>query len=274
VKREESMSENRLKGEVAIVTGGASGIGRATCGLFAREEAQVVVVDVNQKNIDETLGGLEGQGHLGLRLDVSREADMDEMAKRVTERFERIDVLVACAAILRGSGSSPQPLQKISAEEWDQVMGVNLRGMFLSNRAVLPQMIRQRKGNIVNLSSVAGRQGRALDAPYCASKFGVIGMSEALSEEVSRLGVRVQVVLPDAVRTPIWEQNGPVPCPEDALPPERVAEVILSLVTLPWDSVMSSVTIAPFKTRRRKARPEADRSAVGNAVAAGIERSS
>jgi short-subunit dehydrogenase len=135
-------------------------------------------------------------------------------------------------------------------------------------------MIRQRKGNIVNLSSVAGRQGRAHDAPYCASKFGVIGMSEALAEEVSRLGVRVQVVLPDAVRTPIWEQNGPIPCPEDALPPERVAELILTMVTLPWDSVMGSVTIAPFKTRRRKTRSEGEESSSLGAVVAGAERSS
>jgi NAD(P)-dependent dehydrogenase (short-subunit alcohol dehydrogenase family) len=268
------MSEKKLSGEAAVVTGGASGIGRATSRLFAREGAQVAVVDVNQKNIDETLAELEGEGHLGLRLDVSREADMEELASRVTGRFGRIDVLVACAAILRGSGSSPQPLYKVSAGEWDQVLGVNLRGMFLSNRAVLPQMIRQRKGNIVNLSSVAGRQGRAHDAPYCASKFGVIGMSEALAEEVSRLGVRVQVVLPDAVRTPIWEQNGPIPCPEDALPPERVAELILTMVTLPWDSVMGSVTIAPFKTRRRKTRSEGEESSSLGAVVAGAERSS
>jgi NAD(P)-dependent dehydrogenase (short-subunit alcohol dehydrogenase family) len=217
----------------------------------------VVVVDVHQGNIDATLRDLreireEHDAFLGLLLDVRDEQAMESMARLTIEKFGRIDALVACAGILRGTGSSPMPLARISTAEWEQVLDTNLKGMFLSNRAVLPAMIRQRAGDIINISSVSGRQGRAHDAPYCASKFGVIGMSESLAEEVRGYGIRVQIVLPDAVDTPMWNQNGPVPCPPDALPPERVAELIVYMLRQPPDTMLLGVTIAPFRARRRK----------------------
>lgn len=252
------MTEGRLDGHVAIVTGGASGIGKATCHVFAQEGAHVVVADISDESIARVVAELPGgeREHLGVRVDVRDEAQVESMAQRAVERFGGVDILVASAGVLRGSGSSPQPLYKISVEEWDQVLDTNLKGMFLTNRAVLPHMIKKRRGNIVNLSSVQGKRGSAHDAPYCASKFGVIGMSEALAEEVGRLGVRVQIVMPDAVRTPIWDQNGPIPCPDDALPPERVASLVLTMVTQPWDTILTGVTIAPFKTRRRKSKKD------------------
>jgi len=256
---------------VAIVTGGASGIGRAACRRLAEAGAKVVVVDVSSARVEETIAELRGvadgaegaegvEGFMGLVLDVRREQEMEEMARRTLERFGRIDVLLASAGILRGRGSSPKPLSEVSVDEWDQVLETNLKGMFLSNRAVLPAMIRQRGGDIINMSSVSGKQGRAHDAPYCASKFGVIGMSEALAEEVRSQGVRVQVLMPDAVDTAIWDQNGPVPRPANALPPERVADLILYMISQPSDVILLGAVIAPFRSRRRGAgpRPPAD----------------
>ncbi len=245
----------RLQSRVAIVTGGASGIGQATCYALAREGAQVVAVDFNPDRLEATLAELnrynpiEGE-HLALCLDVSNEQDMASMADQTLEKFGNIDILVSSAGILRGTGQPPQPLMRISTEEWDQVLDTNLKGMFLSNRAVLPAMMKRRQGNIINLSSVSGTQGRAFDAPYCASKFGVIGMSESLAEEVRNSGIRVQIVIPDAVDTPIWDQNGPVPRPPNALAPERVAELILYLVTQPGDTMIMGAVIAPFGRRR------------------------
>ena len=245
----------KVQDQVAIVTGGASGIGRATCCALAREGAHVVAVDCNTQMLEETLDELNALnpcygGHLALKLDVSSERDMEAMADQAMEKFGQIDILVASAGILRGRGSSPQPLARISTEEWDQVLDTNLKGVFLSNRSVLPAMMKRRHGNIVNLSSVSGRQGRAYDAPYCASKFGVIGMSESLSEEVRNAGIRVQVVIPDAVDTPIWDQNGPVPKPPNALPSERVADLIVYLVTQPADTMILGPVIAPFGRRK------------------------
>ena len=254
-----------LHSKVVIVTGGASGMGRATCSALAREGAAVVVVDVHQENIDATLRDLreireEQDAFLGLLLDVRDERAMESMAERTIEKFDRIDALVASAGILRGTGSSPMPLARISTSEWEQVLDTNLKGMFLSNRAVLPTMIKQRAGDIINISSVSGKQGRAHDAPYCASKFGVIGMSESLAEEARGYGVRVQIIMPDAVDTPMWDQNGPVPCPSDALPPERVAELIVYMLKQPSDTMLLGVTIALFRSRRRKKSRSADRS--------------
>ncbi len=263
-------------GRVAIVTGGASGIGRAVCGRLARAGARVVVVDVTPARVEETLDELRGLGAgpgdlLGLTRDVRLEEQMEEMARATLERFDRIDVLVACAGILRGRGSVPKPLAQISVDEWDQVLDTNLKGMFLSNRAVLPAMLRQRSGDIVNLSSTSGRQGRPLDGPYSASKFGVVGMSEALAEEVRSHGVRVQVLMPDAVDTAIWDQNGPVAKPANALPPERVADLILFMISQPDDTILLGTVIAPFRSRRRAAPrpPEAARAGDLSPEAAG-----
>ncbi|MFH1417786.1 MAG: SDR family oxidoreductase [Planctomycetota bacterium] len=252
-----SEQKSVLHAKAVIVTGGASGIGNATCRALAREGAHVVVVDVTREKVDSTLEevrslSVHGDAHLGLVLDVRDEAAMASMADGTLSKFGSIDALVASAGVLRGTGSSPKPLAQISTAEWDQVLDTNLKGTFLSNRAVLPAMIRQRSGDIVNISSVSGKQGRAHDSPYCASKFGINGMSESLAEEVRPYGIRVQIVMPDAVNTPIWNQNGPVPCPPDALPPERVADLIVYLLKQPPDTVLGGVTIAPMRARRRR----------------------
>jgi NAD(P)-dependent dehydrogenase (short-subunit alcohol dehydrogenase family) len=252
------MSEERLRplaGKTAIVTGGSSGIGRATCMALARAGAQLVAVGTHPGRLQETLSALNGiapgAGHLAMQLDVRSEPDMVAMARRTLERFGRIDILVASAAILRVPGILPKPLAETTIDEWDRVIDTNLRGMFLSNRAVLAPMIAQGGGEIVNISSVSGKEGRPHDGPYCASKFAVIGLSQSLAAEVRGQGIRVQVVLPDATDTPIWEQNKPVPMPSNAIPAERVADLIVFLITQPRDAVLGQQVIAPFLIRRR-----------------------
>jgi NAD(P)-dependent dehydrogenase (short-subunit alcohol dehydrogenase family) len=239
-----------LRDAVVIVTGGASGIGLATCRSLARAGACVVAVGRSRQRLDEAMTELAefadgGDRHLGLPLDVSSEADMKQMAEAVVARFGRIDALVACAGILRADGNAVKPLAQVTAAEWDQLLDINLKGMYLSNRAVLPAMLKQRRGDIINLSSIRGRQGRAYDGPYSASKFGIIGMSEALAEEVAGAGIRVQVVLPGAVATPIWLQNGFISMPSNAIPPERVADLILFMLTLPVDCRLLTPAIVP-----------------------------
>ena len=246
----------RLDGKTAVVTGGASGIGRSTCLALSDAGANVVVVDLHPERVEDVVDELSGSpaAALGLALDVRQEADMARMADATVDRFGRIDVLVTCAAILRGPGGSPRPLVDVEADEWRTVIDTNLTGMFLSNRAVLPAMIAQRKGDIVNVSSTSGREGRAHDAPYCASKFGVVGMSESLAAEVRNRNIRVQILLPDATDTPLWDQNLPVPKPAEAMPPERIAETILFLVTLPDDTIIPSMSVVPFGRRQRLRR--------------------
>jgi NAD(P)-dependent dehydrogenase (short-subunit alcohol dehydrogenase family) len=253
-----SFSNGELTGKVAIVTGGASGIGQATCLALAKNGASVVVVDLAGPRLEETIGKFATEPSwttsppLGLTADVRNENDLQEMVQRTLDQFGRIDLLVHCAGILRGKGSGPKFLHQISLEEYEEVVDTNLKGTFLCNRAVLPAMMQQRQGHIINVSSTSGIKGRAFDSVYCASKFGIVGLSEALLEEVRQYGIRVHVVLPDAVDTPIWDQNGPVRAPKDSLPPERVADLIAYLAMLPSDMVLNNLVLLPFRTRQRK----------------------
>jgi NAD(P)-dependent dehydrogenase (short-subunit alcohol dehydrogenase family) len=256
--------ESELSGKVAIVTGGTGGIGRASCLALARRGVRLVIVDRSadtiealQRAIAEDVRTPIARETLGLALDVTKESDMQTMARRALEQFGQIDMLIHCAGILRAPGTLPKPLADLSLSEWEAVIDINLTGTFLSNRAVLPAMIAQREGTIINLSSTSGRRGRAHDSAYCASKFGVVGMTEALAEEVRQYGIKVEVLLPDAVDTPLWEQNGPIK-PEYALAPERVADLIAFMVALPRDTILGAPVLAPFRARRRvvKDRPK------------------
>lgn len=250
--------ETGLESKVSIVTGAGSGIGYACAKLLFSKKSKVVLVDINQDNLTKTVAELKDIGDpsniLSLPLNVCKEADMAEMVSQTLSRFERIDNLVASAGILRSQGTLKTTLET-SLEEWQRVIQTNLTGTFVSDRAVLPTMISQKQGDIVNISSVSGRQGRAFDAAYCASKFGIIGLSESLAEEVSSYGIRVQTILPDAVDTPLWDQNGPkaIRAPF-TLPPERIAELILYLLMLPRDTFLLNPVVASFKGRKKRAK--------------------
>jgi 3-oxoacyl-[acyl-carrier protein] reductase len=246
-----------LTGQVSVVTGGAGGIGLATAVALARAGASVAVVDREAQLVRAAAAAVEGVGDglLQVVADVRVEADVMRMVEQTLARFGRIDILVAAAGILRPG--EPKPVVKMDVSDWDAVIDTNLKGVFLSNRAVLPTMIAQRSGHIINVASTSGREGRALDAAYSASKAGVIGLTEAAAKEVSRYGVRVNTVLPGAVDTPLWEQNAPLPRPDELLPPERVADLIVYLVTLPGETILLEPVIVPFGTLR-PARPNVD----------------
>ena len=248
-----------LRGKVVIVSGSTGGIGHATARALAELGASGVVADIDSARVESVaavVAGLGAGGALGMALDVRREEDHARLVQATLERFGRIDALIVCAGILRKRGTPPKLVGDVGVDEWDDVMAVNLRGVFLANRAVLPTLLAQRSGLIVNLSSVQGLQGRAYDSAYCASKFGVIGLSQAIADEVKSFGVKVQALMPAAVATPFWEQNLPAPMPSDAMPAERVADLIVFMLLQPEDSVLVGPVIAPVGARRRKAAPK------------------
>jgi NAD(P)-dependent dehydrogenase (short-subunit alcohol dehydrogenase family) len=244
------MSTRSLTGRVAIVTGASSGIGRATCLALAQAGAQIVAVGRNEDRLAAAaalvaeIGG-NASSSLVLPLDVRSESDMQGMAARTLERFGRIDILVNAAGILRAPGTTLRTLAQLPTADWDEVLDINLRGTFLANRAVLPAMLAARSGDILNLSSKSGRAGIAFDAPYCASKFGVNGLSEALAEEVRPFGVRVQVLAPGKFATEVLQQAGPLPQPTGIPPPERVAEVIRWMLSMPEDTRLLAPVVEP-----------------------------
>jgi 3-oxoacyl-[acyl-carrier protein] reductase len=243
-----------LDSNVGIITGGSSGIGRATAVALAGSGANVVIVGRDATRVADVRSEVDRVGGpgtaLGLLLDVRRETDMYEMVQRCLEHFGRIDALVTCAGVAtrRPNGRAlPDPFPRIGLDEWDTVIGTNLRGVFLSNRAVLPTMIAQRRGEIINVSSArAGRVGTAYASVYSASKFGVIGLSEALAQEVGQFGVGVHVIYPDVTDTPMLVVAGGTTRYSAALPPARVADAIVRLLSLPDGVVLRNVVVAPF----------------------------
>jgi NAD(P)-dependent dehydrogenase (short-subunit alcohol dehydrogenase family) len=243
-------------GRVVLITGAASGIGRAAARALAARGASCVVADLDPARVAQEAEALAALGpgpHMGVRCDVRSEEDTRGLVETALQRFGRFDALVHSAGILRGGGGLPRPVASLPAAEFRQVLDVNLRGTYLMNRAVLPHFMERRGGTILNLSSLSGLHGRAHDAAYCASKFGVAGLTGTVRAEAERYGVRVAAIFPDVVDTPLWDQNGPIPRPGDALPPERIADLIVFMLEQPEDTVLTSPVIAPLRARRRRA---------------------
>jgi len=247
--------------KVAIVTGGSRGIGRATCIALANQGFSVIVVGTNPERIDQTLNLLNGgctspqTCHLGLALDVRKEADMQEMANQAIERFGRIDLLVASAGLgkkVRSDRSLPRPTTELSLDEWHALLDVNLTGMFLSNRAVLLAMISQASGQIVNICSSTtpnGLRGEPYAPAYCASKFGVVGLTESLAEEMRPYGIRVQAVFPGLVDTGMIAKTALAQRYGGLLRVEDVAEIIVYLTQQPADTVIVHPHLLPCLQR-------------------------
>ena len=190
----------RLAGKVGLITGAAQGIGLATALKFAREGAIVVVCDIHQAAVDaavlqcQTLGATAA----GYVMDVTQRANVDAVVARIIEQFGRIDVLVNNAGITQDA-----PMQKMTLEQFDRVIDVNLRGVFHCAQAVADIMVAQGGGVILNASSVVGIYGNFGQTNYAATKFGVIGFTKTRSRELGPKGVRVNAVAPGFIATPI-----------------------------------------------------------------------
>src|SRR5215470_11496279 len=164
----------KLEGKVAVVTGGARGIGAAICGRYAAEGARVAVADILESEASATAAAV-GRGAFPVRLDVTRRASIDAMVEQVTGTAGRIDILVNNAAVF-----DMAPLLEITEESYDRQFAVNVKGLLFTLQAVAAQMVGQgRGGKIVNMSSQAGRRGEALVAVYCATKAAVISLTQS-----------------------------------------------------------------------------------------------
>jgi 3-oxoacyl-[acyl-carrier protein] reductase len=196
---------DKLRDRVAIVTGGARGIGGAIAGAFAAEGADVVIADVLPEDIAapvlEAIGAAGGRG-VFVHADVSDEADVRAMVARVRRELGEIDILV------NNAGTFSQVFfQDLTAAEWDRVLGVNLRGCFLCTRMVIPAMLERGRGAIINIASQLGQIGGTEMVHYSASKAGVIGFTKALAREVSGRGVRVNAIAPGPILTEMMAQE-------------------------------------------------------------------
>jgi 3-oxoacyl-[acyl-carrier protein] reductase len=185
---------------VVVITGGSRGIGRAIAFRFADEKPKLVLVhyDPDDSVAEETLHRLADQGVQGEahRIDVSNRGDVDRLFKDVLARFGRVNVLVNNAGITKDG-----LLMRMSEDEWDLVLRVNLKGVFNCTQAVIRSMIKERSGRIVNISSVAGQIGNAGQTNYAASKAGIMGFTKSLAREVGSRGITVNAVAPGYINT-------------------------------------------------------------------------
>jgi NAD(P)-dependent dehydrogenase (short-subunit alcohol dehydrogenase family) len=236
-----------MSGRVAIVTGGSGGIGAAVAHSFAMAGAAVLIVGRTGARLAAAEGRLREvtrpDAVLALEGDVRREEDMAAVAGAAVARWGRIDVLVTCAGVDARVRAVPDPVATLPISSWQAVIDTNLRGTFLAVRAVLPTMFAQHRGDVLTVSSApAGLHGQALAAAYCASKFGVCALSEALAEEVRGKGVRVQMLVPGLVDTPLVQGSTLSTRLGPPLPPDRVGAMARALVTLP-----DEVTVPPVR---------------------------
>lgn len=190
----------KLENKVAIITGAGSGIGRATALLFAQEGAKVVVADINEKSGMEVVEEIKNAGGEGLfiGLDATNREQTKQMVKDALEKYGRIDVLINNAGITQDALVS-----KMTEDQWDRVINVNLKGAFNCIQAVIEVMVNQSKGVIINASSISGVCGNIGQTNYAAAKAGLIGMTKTLAKELGKKGIRVNAVAPGFIITPM-----------------------------------------------------------------------
>lgn len=192
----------RLDGKVAIITGGAKGLGREFCFDFAKEGAKVVMAAhrFDTEDAKQAANEIENKGGLPLEVDVTNEESTKLMAEKTIEKFSRIDILLNNAAMYRGI--TRKGILEIPIDEWDSLMAVNLKGIFLCCRAVIPQMIKQNKGKILDISSETAFTGSKGMIHYVASKGGALGFTRCLAAELGQYNICVNTVCPGFTDTP------------------------------------------------------------------------
>ena len=226
----------KLKGKVALVTGAAQGIGKAVALLLARHGADIVVSDINLEKAEETAKEIESTGvnAMAVKLDVASLSDVERTVAAILEKFAKIDILVNNAGITRD-----KLILRMTEEDWDLVLKVNLKGTFNCTKAVVKHMAKQRSGKIVSIASVVGEMGNAGQVNYSASKAGVIGLTKTIAREFAQRGINVNAIAPGYIETPMTEVL-PEKVKEELkrlIPmerlgkPEDVAEAVLFLVS-------------------------------------------
>ncbi len=236
----------KLQGKVALITGGAQGIGKAIALLFAREGAAVVAADINLEKARQTCREVEslGGGALAVGGNVADAKQAEAMVQEAIQRFGRLDILVNNAGITRD-----QVLLRMKEEDWDLVMAVNLKGAFQCTKAALRFFLKQKSGKVVNIASVTGQMGNAGQANYAASKAGLIGFTKSIAREYASRNIQVNAVAPGFIDTAMSQaipQKGrellvqQIPM-ERLGTPEDVAEAVLFLASGAADYITGQV---------------------------------
>lgn len=232
-----------LEKKIAIVTGAGRGIGRAIAYALAREGANVVAAARTQLEIDAVANEVKRLGRKAIAVcaDVSQEADVKTLVARTVETFGTVDILINNAGI--GAFAN---VVDLSTDTFDGMWGINVRGVFLCSRAVLPYMTKQKSGDIINISSLAGRNAFVGGAGYCATKWALIGFARCLMLEVREHNIRVITICPGSVDTGFGDHRKNSPRSSGNIPKaEDVAQVVVDTLRMPRNVMVSEVDIRP-----------------------------
>jgi NAD(P)-dependent dehydrogenase (short-subunit alcohol dehydrogenase family) len=234
-------------GDVAIVTGAGRGIGRAVATKLAEVGARVALLSRTASDLDDAVAAIRAAGGeaQAFPCDVADAASVDDAFGRVRTALGPVDLLVNNAGV---GTVAPVEVADYDVAEWDRIVGVNLRGAFLCARAVLPSMRERRRGTVVNVGSITGYESAPHVAPYGVSKFGLVGLTQALLAENHRHGIRVCLVSPGPTDSTIWDKKRVPLAPEvraAMMRPEDVADVVLFLLRLPDTVRIDDIVVLP-----------------------------
>jgi 3-oxoacyl-[acyl-carrier protein] reductase len=226
----------KLAGKVALVTGAAQGIGKAVALLLAQNGADISVSDVNLEKAEETAKEIQALGRraIAIKVDVAKLDDVEKMVAATLSQFGQIDILINNAGIARD-----KLILRMTEEDWDAVLNINLKGTFNCTKSVVRHMSKQKSGKIVNIASVVGEMGNPGQGNYAASKAGVIGFTKTIAREFAQRGINVNAIAPGYIETPMTDalpekakEELKRLIPMDRLgKPEDVAEAVLFLVS-------------------------------------------
>jgi len=219
----------RLDNKVAIVTGGASGIGKEIAVLFAREGARVTIADLNQRGADAVADELGGSGRaIGVAIDVTNEAQVDACVAKTLVAFGQVDILVSNAGI-----QIVAPLDQFEFNKWRQLLAIHLDGAFLTTRACLREMYKRgRGGSIIYMGSVHSKEASMLKGPYVTAKHGLVGLAKVVAKEGAKHGVRANVICPGFVRTPLVDKQIPEQAKELGISEQDVIKNVMLKETI------------------------------------------
>jgi 3-oxoacyl-[acyl-carrier protein] reductase len=243
------MSERNLENKTAIVTGGTRGIGQAIAGRLLDEGARVAICGIRQKSVDDALNILSPKGHVfGMIADVSKIEDVRNFIGAVIRQFRTVNILVnnAGAGIFRG-------VADLEPEEWQRMIGLNLTGAYYCCHEILPIFRQAGGGDVINISSLAGKNAFAGGAGYNASKFGLNGFSEAMMLDCRNEGIRVSTIMPGSVDTEFGRNqpgsNRYVESDANAwkIAPDDVARIVLTVLLMPRRTTISQIEVRPSR---------------------------
>lgn len=228
----------QLQGQTAIITGASAGLGQATALVFAQAGANIVMAARRPEKLNLAAEAVKEAGAkvLTMPTDVGKADQVERLVQKTLETFNRVDILINNAAI-----DYPVPITELTVEQWNEIVAINLSGVFYACKAVFPIMMKQEGGYIFNISSVAGRRGWARASAYCATKFALTGFTQALMIEGRPHGIRCSVIYPGGMDTEWHKERNP-----DFLNPEDVGKFLLHLVTQDPRFLVNEAVVTPI----------------------------